>query len=306
MPENETLLQALSMSIMLSTNTRCNGGCKSCISRTTPNCVSADSKTIQTCDFDRLKVGWGYAQHLRATHAILTGKADPLQEDADYLREVIAGSRKYMPLVDIHTNGFGFGRKQSVRSLQKSGLTNITFSIASFYQEDNAEFMGIKELPLQAIAEAVALKMYVRCSLLLTAETIYDFHGIMDYIMTAGEMGVNAVVIREIWRPDRMLGESNEVYEYNRANFVSIGEPEKAFDLASQSHNMYGISKRKPLPWGQPVFTVSGVFKNSDHGVNVTFARCNEGETGSIIKSIVHKPDGHGYSAWDDPGTILY
>jgi hypothetical protein len=65
------------------------------------------------------------------------------------------------------------------------------------------------------------------------------------------------------------------------------------------------LSERDPLPWGQRVYAVSG-FKNRDYGVNLTFAKCDEATKGSLIKSIVHRPDGHGYRNWDSNGDILY
>ena len=69
---------------------------------------------------------------------------------------------------------------------------------------------------------------------------------------------------------------------------------------------MYGLKQKTPLPWGTPVFVVGGTFNDTQHGVNVTFARCDEATVGSVLKSIVHKPNGHGYRNWDHNGDILY
>jgi len=131
-------MSAQSISIQASTRERCNGGCEFCISRTTPNSTGACSKNIQLCDMNRLEVGLNYAHHLGATHSILTGKADPTQEDSHYICDLIRLSRKYVPLVDMHTNGYllvpGISKTRGdlLKHYVDAGLTMITLSIASF------------------------------------------------------------------------------------------------------------------------------------------------------------------------------
>lgn len=303
----EGMLQALSFSIQLSDRTRCNARCKFCISRTTPNCGPEDPNGVKLCDFNRLKVGLGFAKHIGATHAILTGKADPLQEKPEYIKEVIATSREYLPLVDMHTNGLLLNRRISLAELAEAGLTNITFSVASFDDYYNKSLMGIDEVPRQAIREAVKLGLFVRCSLVLNTVGVKDFAGIMEYIKAAGNLGVHAVVIREIWRPTKMLGQHQDVYDWNMNHYIDLEEPMARFqEMSKVKDNKYGLSERDPLPWGTPVFTMDGVFDDPDHGVNITFARCDEATTGNVIKSITHRPDGHGCRNWDSKGDILY
>ena len=303
----EAALKALSFSIQVSNRTRCNACCKPCISRVTPNCGEQPDGQVRVCNLNRLNIGLRFTQQIGATHAILTGKADPLQEDPENLRNIISLAHKYLPFVDMHTNGWLLGRTQDLKELVEAGLTNITFSIASFNQQVNTEFMGLKKLPLEAITAAVAQQLFVRCSLLLSDETINDFDGVMDYIRIAGNLGVNAIVIREIWRPSKMLGQHQDVYDWSRKYYIDLsGIIERFEQEAKNIGNDYGLSKRDPLPWGTPVYVVDGIFDDPDHGVNITFARCDEATTGRIIKSVVHKPNGHGFRNWDTNGDILY
>jgi len=337
----EARLSALSCSIQVSSRQRCNGRCKFCISRTTANIVE-DKKIpesllfddepnmkpeIKLCDSNRLKVGLNYARTLGASHAILTGKADPSQEDPNYLFNLVKLCREYLPLVDFHTNGLllQVGRPQHdlTELLAMAGLTMITFSIASFDPDVNFRLMGVKQEPRVLIAHANELGLMVRCSLVANKSGVKDFAGVMEYIHQAGDLGAHAVVIREVWLPDQLLGDDKEVYDWNLANQVDIGKIQSDFEsmvadkrnafgsnafdsVAVEKRNAYGLRIRDPLPWGTPVFTVDGVFNDKNHGVNVTFARCDEATTGRIIKSIVHKPDGHGYRNWDSNGDILY
>ncbi len=309
-------MRAQSFSIQVSDREKCNAGCKFCISRTTPG----DSQRIlipkmqetkpKLCDFDRLKIGLNYARSLGATHAILTGKADPLQEPTEELCKLLQLCREYLPLADMHTNGLllhpEFNRGNDLTQLKQAGLTMITISLASFNEQQNFELMRIKKSAADLIKQAADLGLLVRCSLVVNAQGVADVAGVIDYCRQAGELGAHMVVVREVWVPE-IYGERNlGVYDWNKTNKINIKPIQDHFIEICHKKNDFGLCQLDPLPWGTPVFGMAGVFTNQDHGVNITFACCDEGTTGSVIKSIVHKPNGHGYGNWDHGGRILY
>lgn len=305
-------MRAQSFSIQVSTRERCNGGCLFCISRTTPGTtVPEDPKDIQLCDFDRLRVGLNYARVLGATHSILTSRADPTQEENEYLIRLVALSREYLPLVDMHTNGFlllpGRPKQSLLGELVQAGLTHLTLSIASDQDDINRQLMFLKESGKYVIGAALNHGILVRVSLVINKSGIADVPGIMRYIQELGDRGVHMVVVREVWIPEVYGVYNHEVYEWNLANWVNIGPLQDEFQsIAADQGNAYGLRLLDPLPWGTPVFVVGGKFRDTQHGVNVTFARCDEATTGTVMKSIVHKPNGHGYRNWAHNGDILY
>jgi len=314
-------MRAQSFSIQVSSRTRCNAGCKFCISRTTPNIEQSEDVKIKLCDFKRLEVGLNYAKYLGATHAILTGKADPTQEDREYLCRMVDLCRKYLPLVDFHTNGVllhpGSKKHTLLEDLVACGLTMITFSIADFNEVMNHELMGIKKSAAELIPIARDLGLMVRCSLVTNTMAVSSLEGVMAYVKKAGELGAHSVVVREVWIPASFEGKNEEVFTWNQKARVDIKRIQDEFDwfarnpekdsMIHKTAKLYqGIYVRDPLPWGTPVFVVENVFDDPDHGVNVTFARCDEATTGTVMKSIVHKPNGHGYRNWDSNGDILY
>jgi hypothetical protein len=301
-------MAAQSVSLMVTDRTRCNGGCLCCISRMTPG--APECPQVKTCNMNRLEVGLNYARTLGATHAILTGKADPTQESPFYLTELIRKSRQFVPLVDMHTNAYllhGSAKSEQILTdLASSGLTMITFSIASFDPIVNRKIMQLKRSGAEVIPHARELELLIRCSLVVNKQAVADFEGVMEYIRAAGELGAHMVVVREIWVPEIYASYDADVYAWNLENRVLIQPIQEQFiDAASNPKNKYFIQQRDPLPWGTPVFAVGG-FSDKNHGVNVTFAICNEATTGTVMKSIVHKPDGHGYRNWDHNGDILY
>lgn len=305
-------MRAQSFSIQVSDRTRCNAGCQFCISRTTPGTETPDKPgNIGLCDDRRLRIGLGYARSLGATHAILTSKADPTQESPPYLEGLVRTAREYVPLCDMHTNGFllqpGKMREDLLERLRDAGLTMVTFSVASFDPEENRALMGIKQDPASLIGKARELGLLVRCSLVMNERGVRDVDGALRYVRTAGELGAQMVVIREVWRPKVYGTWNREVFDWNHGNAVDLPPIQTAFrEIAAAEGNPHGLVERDPLPWGTPVLAMGGVFTNPSHGVNVTFALCEEATAGTVLKSIVHKPDGHGYRNWDHNGDILY
>lgn len=302
-------MRAQSFSIQVSDRERCTAGCRFCISRTTPGTADVE-RAVKTCNMDRLRVGLGYAQQLGASHAILTSRADPTQEDETYLVDLVRTAREYLPLVDMHTNGLLLlkGRKANLlKKLVNAGLTMVTFSIAHHDNETNKDLMLQKESAASLIKHARELGLLVRVSLVINKQGVVNTTGLIEYIRELGNLGAQMVVVREVWRPEVYGAWNQEVYDWNHDNWVDIAPLQSDFSiLAEDRDNPYGIREGNPLPWGTPVFLVAGIFDEQSHGVNVTFARCEEANAGTVMKSIVHKPDGHGYRNWDHNGDILY
>ncbi len=305
-------MRAQSFSVQVSTRTRCNAGCQFCISRTTPGTETPDSPgALRFCDEARLRVGLNYARALGATHAILTGKADPTQEDSLYLTRLIDTAREYLPLCDMHTNGFllqpGKMRENLLAELVAAGLTMVTFSVASFDPGENRTLMGIRQDPRALIAQACDLGLLVRCSLVMNERGVRDVAGVLDYVKTAGELGAHMVVVREVWRPKVYGVWNKDVFDWNHANAIPLPPIQDAIlAIASEGGNPRGLQVLDPLPWGTPVLGMGGVFRDPSHGVNLTFALCEEATVGAVLKSVVHMPDGHGYRNWNHKAEILY
>lgn len=308
-------LRAQSISFQVSTRTRCNARCRFCISRLTPNMEKVDEK-VQLCDLsDDVPKGLDYARRLGATHAILTGKAEPTQEDPAYIHEMIKTCRDHNFLVDMHTNGFLLNRNGSdftLKELSDYGLTMITFSIAHYAVGVNVNLMGVHTDYPTLIKEAHDLGLLVRCSLVLCKSGISTPEDVATYIRCMGELGAHMVVIRKLWTPSTYSEKNKDVYEWNVKNEIPLHSVSSEFRHISKMkhehedwkhYNLYGLA---PLPWGVPVYAMEGCFADPEHGVNITFAECDANDTGPVLKSIVQKPNGHGYRNWDFNGNILY
>jgi hypothetical protein len=99
---------------------------------------------------------------------------------------------------------------------------------------------------------------------------------------------------------------AKEVFEWNSKNHLKAEPVKLELRGRAMNPNKWGLKEKWPLPWGEPVFVMENVFRDKTHGVNITFAHCQENSRSAVLKSIVHKPNGHGYRNWDCPGEILY
>lgn len=317
-------LRALSLSVMVSDRKRCNAGCRFCISRTTPGDASGTCE-VKHCPDDRLAIALGYAQSLGATHGILTGKADPTQENPEYLLGLVARIRERLPLCDMHTNGYlllpGKRRADLLRELKKAGLTMVTLSIASTDDATNRRLMGVPT-PTELIPIARELGLMVRCSLVVNRDGVSDVDRVLDYVRTVGELGAQAVVVREVWRPEVRTPVNEAVYEWNHANAVPIqpieneisrlaGEPRGLWDtfrwlVHGAPENPNRIHRLYTLPWGRPVFAFGeGTFSDPNHAVQVVVSTSHDNFRGETFQTVVLRPDGHVYGGWESKATIL-
>jgi hypothetical protein len=314
-------LRAQSISIQASTRTKCISQCKGCIAASTQNAglPSGELNVISgnqvwPTNFRHLKKGLRFAERCGATHAIITGKAEPLQETPPYIFSLIEHCAAHMPVVDLHTNGWlltGSKPKYQLDHLEDAGLTMLTLSVSHHDLKTNRKFMGRGAGNLGALIESArSIGLLVRVSLLLHTEGVQDVDGLMEYVKFFGDIGVHMVVVRELWTPYSFTKDCPAPLAWSHFHKVPIRPIEadvEQFAVSGLFHESTGltVSLRDPLPWGQQVYSV-GSFDDPNKGVNLTFARCDEATTGNLIKSIVHRPDGHGYRNWDSNGDILY
>jgi len=309
-------LRAQSISFQVSDRTSCNGSCKCCISRTTPNTAGLDGQKITHCSPSGVEKGLRFAKRLGATHAILTGKAEPTQESREYIYNLIDACSRKEFLVDMHTNGFLLQPGKSAHSLKEmadAGLTMVTFSVFSQFAKVHSGITGLNVDFMQLIKEANSLGLLVRVSLVLTKSGVGRLESLLDFIRTMGDYGAHMVVVRQLWLPQFRAGNfSEDVFKWNQDNFVNSSNLAWHLQrIADKPHSdatweVYPIRELAPLPWGAKVFAMEGCFYDPEHGVNITFANCEENDKGPVLKSIVHKPDGHGYRNWDSNANILY
>jgi hypothetical protein len=276
-----------------------------------------DPGEIQLCQMGRLRVGLQYAQQLGATHAIMTGKDDPLQRKPEYLLELIRQSRHFLPFVDVHTNGLelqpGGAYHGRLEELARGGgeigdgLTMITFSIASFDRLTNQRLMGKGQDPDFLIKEALRHQLMVRASLVVNQQGATNNNDILDYVMEVGSRGAHSVVVREVWAPETYSLIDQHVFDWNHENLVHLNPLENSFEQAAEQRGI-AVARLPDLPWGTKVFEIGGGMFTHDpsHAVQVTFAICDQEMVGGALKSIVHLPNGHGYPSWDRRGGILY
>lgn len=167
--------------------------------------------------------------------------------------------------------------------------------------------MGVPQYAPELVAAALDAGLLVRCSLVLSKPGLSTSHDVWEYAQRVGQWGAHMVVVREIWRPKSYSFDPlyQEVREWNAENWVDLAVVETDWQTLLRDERAYKIRELDPLPWGQKVYA-AGSSLDPNHGVNVTFTRCDDAVRGDFLKSIVLKPDGHGYRNWASNADILF
>lgn len=278
--------QIQSVSIVPSTRRGCNAGCRSCIAHMTPGTTEAKPSY---CPLHRVRDLLDYGKQGGAMTAIFTSKAEPTLDyldDPGQFIDMMAMARDALPQVDMHTNGILLAEHESIlANMVDYGLNMLTLSLSSFDENKNRDFMRIKSEaynPHKIIEQANQLGILMRCSVLLTRQTVDGIDSLLDYIRSARDSGVDMVVVRELWNAPETL--SDPVSRWCNTNFVPAMPIYQEIITASESddggRSLYGMhfEKVRLLPWGTQTFSIDGV--------NVTFANCDEKCPTGTIKSV--------------------
>jgi hypothetical protein len=237
-----------------------------------------------------LSRGLKYARQLGATHCIITSKADPLQ-DWSYVQDIAFQASEYGFLVDLHTNGYLLVRSMIDEFL--GHVDQVTFHTESFDKDVNREIMGIQPPDEEVVRCIVKLGKLVRFTALANKKTLPDVRAVIDYVKRAGALGAQRVAIRE-------LGTYNKWCEDNWVDVVDMFFKMAALTNPHTTGNAL-YRRGAGLPTGENVFLFD------DPPVQLTLGSGCFGEADDFtIRSIVHRPDGHGYRSWFDVSNILY
>jgi len=278
--------QIQSVSIVPSTRRGCNAGCRSCIAHMTPG--TTETKPSY-CPLHRVRDLLDYGKQGGAMTAIFTSKSEPTldyKDNRESFLEMMAMARDALPQVDMHTNGILLAENTDfLKDMYDYGLNMLTLSLANFKDPKNRAFMRIGSKaynPYKIIEQANRLGILMRCSVLLTKQTVSNLSDLLFYIRAAKEAGVDMIVVRELWNAPETL--SDPVSQWCAENFVDSQPIYEAIRAAVKSsengQKLYGMrfEEVRILPWGTQVFSIDGV--------NVTFANCDEKCPTGTIKSV--------------------
>jgi len=223
---------------------------------------------------------------------LLTGKGEPCRDldDAIWLLDAFA----HLP-VELQTNGLRlirrFERDPGVGDLERlsqRGLNVLAFSL------DGLEQFG-RMAPL--FARAVELGLVVRVTFNLTDRLPQDT-GLDAFLDACRSSGVQQFSLRQVTVPNDVALSTPEAVQ--TAAWIR-----EHVDPALYTRLVEDLTARKPrlirrLPYGAVVYDLAGIAVSH-------FDYCVQDDHGpDDIRSLIFQEDGHLYTAWNAPASILF
>ncbi len=272
-------MKAWGLTISIPCN-KCDKNCLYCISEMT-GFVDADPMLVER----NLEKVLTTATAAQVSTVLLTSKREPMLN-----REmVLSMARKFMHLpVEVQTNGIWLHRHPTfTRELYEAGVNIIAFSI------DKLEDLEKYKDTFAAVAEH---KMVVRVCLNLTDMIPQiSFSELFNHIENAGN--VRQLLVRNVMCP-------SNVTEGDEHDWISLHTSQERYkDLAQQFIELTAKKGLRPIrtfPFGMSVYGLDGISVGfSDYCIQ-------ESNNTTDVRSLIYLEDGHLYTSWGDPASILF
>lgn len=259
----------------------CDKKCPYCVSKMTwsPQ-EDADS---WVCNIERAA---HFARMAQVTDIIITGKGEPsINPHLDYAAHMF----KEWPVV-VQTNGIHWSKDPKSLAALASRVSIVSVSIDRPGQM--AEYT-----PLWTQVDSNLAPMTCRATVMLTPEACeQDF---MDWVRDCKKFGIRGLSFRDVTIPNEISSSksSRKVADWieEAAKSPIVLDWKHDFDYQFQTKEII-----RRLPYG-------AVIKDF-HGVTVTkFDYCIQDSNGEDdIRSLVYNQDGHLYTTWSSPASMIF
>ena len=223
---------------------------------------------------------------------IITGDAEPQQNIPFIISLLIANRSLRKPFYNItlQTTGSGLTR-DDIKKMAALGLTTVALSISSFDADRNAVIIGMPEKKkcsfYDIIRCAKEFNLVVRASVNLTDE--FAEYRPERYFEWAQINGVDQLTFRKLYAS----GDSPQA-KWIAEHLL----PEERLEMI----DFYIRTEGNPI-----MHLPYGLMKYSVHGVSTVLDDdCMSKDNSEDLKYLILRPNGHLYSRWDDPGSLLF
>lgn len=269
----------------------CDKNCPYCISR-----ITWSPKVDNEMMFRNAEKVFELAKNANVTNILFTGKGEPML-NSDFLMAFTRFFRDRFPM-ELQTNGLHlmemYRNAQSdepFRHLKAWGLDVIAFSIDSIKQ------LEVYEPMFAAIAD---LGMIVRVCVNLTHRIGYDFADVMEPIQKVGN--VRQVLIRNITYPKKKQWAQKTLPK--EVQWIDENTDQAAYRQMAQRFMTAMEAGNRMIR----VLPETGVRVYDFLGFSVCFSDyCIQEENRmEDIRSLIYHQDGHVYTSWDSPASLLF
>lgn len=267
-------------------NKGCNKKCPYCVSKMTG--YLEENNSLFKANIDKVRT---IAEAAQVASVLITGKGEPfINFDA-----VDLISRKFSKFpIEIQTNGIMLKKMYYEHSSAFSEVTDVGINVLAFSIDCVEYWKTLGDM----FKELHKLGVVVRVTLNVTDE-IGDI-SFKDILNIAESTNTRQLSLRNILIPERTCGtdESKRVIEWIRNNSKKENYKRLLDEFSNDYKDPYDVVRS--LPFGAEVFDINGIaFTYFDSCVQ-------ESNNTQDIRSLIYQEDGHLYTSWDSPASILF
>ena len=269
----------------------CNADCPFCIAKATWKTGVHDAGRI----FGNLNRAFRFAKHHGVDSVMITSTGETTLNDG--VGSIIHRAIRWnFPAVEVQTNGQRLASEpELLRGYVTSGLTGLAVSIASPDPVRNCEIIGVDFDYLQFMSHASEMGLLCRVALNMVEGEI-DWELLREWAPELVARGVHQLTLREIGMPEFNsldTEKSNDV----RAWVLEHGLDTDNINMIETEVKENGHLVRQ-TPFGSDIYDYKGL--------STCLARCMiENPHPDEIRAMILQPNGHVYSSWQLPGSIL-
>ena len=273
----------------------CNAGCPFCIARTTWKTGMGDNQMM----FNNLDRAFRFARYHQVDSVMITGTGEPTLLEDSVAMLVDDARRHGFPSIELQTNGSVLAAKpQLLRDLTTIGLTCVAVSIASPDPLRNREIIGVDHDYLQLMRKASEMGLLCRVTINLVKGELDPLQpqGLRDWAKVLKDHGVHQLTLRQLGVPEfneLPTDAAKRVRAWVLENRIDDqGTVDIQVELEENGHLV------RKTPFGADIYDYLGL--------STCVASClTENPNQDEIRSMILQPDGHIYSSWQLPGSIL-
>ncbi len=269
----------------------CNKNCPYCISKMTWSPTS--NLTLFASNLSKARK---MAELASVNSVLITSKGEPLNNMS--LVETCLLWFTDFPL-EIQTNG-NLLSSDMLQHLRKFKLNTLAISIDKY--EDIAKFKDIYH-------EANKLGINIRLTIVLTS--LWQMFDVKQFLAECYKLGVKQLTFRKVTIPDKVKGyEASKVIEWIKKHEGTYEYPDsdsEENESTQQEDFLYEITSMynennliRVLSFGSNVHSLCSM------SITVIDYCIQESHNENDIRSLIYHQDGHMYTAWDKPSSILF
>jgi uncharacterized Fe-S cluster-containing radical SAM superfamily protein len=272
-------------------NTGCEKNCPYCISK-----MTGYMKANVELWLDNLHQAKLFADKCNVTHLLITSKGEPLENlrSFDLVYRVCEIFKDYP--IEIQTNGYPFMSQpqELAKELANSGIKVISISV-----DEPEYFKGLSYLSEIWYDDIKRWNMISRAAVILTDK--FKGWNLKSFIKICKEKEINQITFRNLSIPERTVKTTESkkaiqyIFDHADKDLYDTIQNEVINTVLDGSGNVI-----MQLPFGPIIYDIDGI------AVTCMEYCIQENNNQLNIRSLIYQEDGHLYTTWDKPGSILW